>query len=365
MASWQGAYAVGLRIILDTPKTVVSNLNTTLHIVLLNVQKPSQLRGSKMSSSASTEAILEIVKSMQTSRMVTYSQMSSIAFLIYDIIIMFHKEVEYVWKSAWSFPKMLYLFARYYALLYVIHMFVVNNIVGLPIKAQFCKTWYLAKVLLGEILFTTVVNVILVMRLNAMYGKKVKVLAFLVFLVIVEFALELFCSFVSAKKASETTFTAPFGLPWPGCFSRPNVMFTLTTWIPTTLIATIFFVMTMAKLFEDGRWRPSRMRTMSQVSPLLVSFFRDGAVFFFLIFPVLVASTVMYVLGTGILGEILGCWLICVYSFAACRLIINLREAAARGNASTSLQKSMSLSTWQGHIVSPERSGSTMELTSQ
>ncbi|PBK59728.1 hypothetical protein ARMSODRAFT_772125 [Armillaria solidipes] len=76
---------------------------------------------------------------------------------------------------------------------------------------------------------------------------------------------------------------------------------------------------------------------------------------------VLVASTVMNVLGTGILGEILSCWLISVYSFAACRLIINLREAAARGNASTSLQDSMSLATWQGCLVFPDRSGSTTE----
>ncbi|PBK59729.1 hypothetical protein ARMSODRAFT_982812 [Armillaria solidipes] len=219
-------------------------------------------------SSTSQEAILEIIKSMQTSQTVTYFQMSSIAFLIYDIIIMLHKEVKYVWKSAWSFPKILYLFARYYAPLYIIHMFVAARHGFGP--------------RLGEILFTTIVNIILVMRLNAMYGKKVKV----------EFALELYCSLVSAKKAHETTFTAPLGLPWPGCFARPNVIFALTAWIPTTLIASsdahasdptaIFFIMTMAKLFEDGRWRPSQLKTMSQVSPLLVSFFRDGAVFFFL-----------------------------------------------------------------------------------
>ncbi|SJL07979.1 uncharacterized protein ARMOST_11338 [Armillaria ostoyae] len=153
-------------------------------------------------SSTSQEAILEIIKSMQTSQTVTYFQMSSIAFLIYDIIIMLHKEVKYVWKSAWSFPKILYLFARYYAPLYIIHMFVVYNIIGLSVKLcvslfktrirvceifpSSCQTWFWAKVLLGEILFTTIVNIILVMRLNAMYGKKVKVLVFLVFLVIGE-----------------------------------------------------------------------------------------------------------------------------------------------------------------------------------
>ncbi|KAK0187627.1 hypothetical protein F5146DRAFT_1206563 [Armillaria mellea] len=278
-------------------------------------------------SSTSQEANLEIIKSMETTQTVTYFQISCIAFLVYDILIMLHKEVKYVWKSAWSFPKILYLFTRYYAPLYIIHMFVVYNIIGLPVKLCI-STWFWAKVLLGDILFTTVVNIILVMRLNAMYGKKVKVFAFLIILTVIEFALELSCSLISAKRAHETTFTAPLGLPWPGCFARPNVLFTLTAWIPTTLIATIFFLMTMVKLFEDGRRRPAQLRTMSQVSPILVSFFRDGAVFFFLIFAVLVASTVMNVLGTGMLGEILGSWLICVYSFAACRLIINLREAA-------------------------------------
>ncbi|PBK58681.1 hypothetical protein ARMSODRAFT_1028048 [Armillaria solidipes] len=209
-------------------------------------------------SSASPEVILETIKSMQISRTITYWQMSSIAFLIYDIIIMLPKEVsdfyfctideilnvhetkkvEYIWKHAWTFLKMMYLFARYYGPLYIIQVFVVYNIIGLPIKVQFCQRWFWAKILLGEILFTTVINIILIMRLNAMYGKKLKVLVFLVFLVIVEFVLELYCSLVSAKKAYETTFTAPLGLPWPGCFARPNVMFTLTAWsVLSTLIS--------------------------------------------------------------------------------------------------------------------------------
>ncbi|KAK0474453.1 hypothetical protein EDD18DRAFT_1339267 [Armillaria luteobubalina] len=315
--------------------------------------------------------------------------MSSIAFLIYDIIITLHKEVPDLYfctidetlNARMDLPENdVSIRQILWSIVYHLPEVVLGQDFVRVVLPVHTKLSWLYR--LGEILFATVVNVILVMRLNAMYRKNVKVLVFLVFLVVVEFVLELYCSLVSANKSYETTFSAPLGLPWPGCFAKPNVVFTLTAWIPTTLIASrpvsacllasvpgsdaagtisIFFLMTMAKLFEDGRSKLSQIRIMSQVSPRLVSFFQDGGVFFFLIFAVLVASTVMNVLATGILGEILGCWLIAVYSFAACRLTINLREAAEHGNASTCLRESMCLTTWQGNLVLPETSGSTTE----
>ncbi|PBK58687.1 hypothetical protein ARMSODRAFT_1028057 [Armillaria solidipes] len=105
------------------------------------------------------------------------------------------------------------------------------------------------------------------------------------------------------------------GLTFAGCLSSPpNIKLTLVSWcisiypvpvvsllkksrISASITSTIFFVMTMAKLFNDGQWRLSQLKSLNQLSPLLYSFFRDGAVFYFLIFAALVSEVIVVLLG--------------------------------------------------------------------
>ncbi|KAF8591654.1 hypothetical protein K439DRAFT_778639 [Ramaria rubella] len=44
-----------------------------------------------------------------------YSMVASLTFLVYDYLLNFDVELEFVWKLRWSFGKMLYLFNRYFA----------------------------------------------------------------------------------------------------------------------------------------------------------------------------------------------------------------------------------------------------------
>ncbi|KAH7906464.1 hypothetical protein BJ138DRAFT_1117543 [Hygrophoropsis aurantiaca] len=236
---------------------------------------------------------------------------SAIAFLIYDIALKFDKEVEYVWKARWSIPKVLFIFGRYYGLLFNIG---------------------------GEILFTTVVNVIIIMRLNAMY-QNFKVLVSLIVLLVCEFALELYITLIMAISTAENVITIPLDLPFPGCLSNPgdNRERTLICWIPTLIIATVFCLMTIAKLFEGGRWKLHRLRESRNFSPLIVSFIRDGALIFSLIFVILLASTIVTIVTNSELTNLPMPWLIAVYSFCASRLVLNPREVASRRHVVTAL----------------------------
>ncbi|PBK58691.1 hypothetical protein ARMSODRAFT_967519 [Armillaria solidipes] len=297
---------------------------------------------SNSSSDSSPAATMEaeiraLFQVMEQTRMTNYSLLASSMFLVYDIMLNLDKEVQYIWKSRRSFPNALYIFARYYSVFYNITMFPVGNIVGLSIQK-----WFYVNILAGDIFFTTVVNIILVMRLNAMYRSVKGLWHFL--LLKVTFTGELYgCikdSIVTAKEA----FLAPLGLPWPGCVSHTDVKLTLTSWIPCGIVATIFFFMTVTKVLQDGRWKLSQLKSMKRISPLLVSFVRDGAIFYFL-------CTFMVTLLNNGFAVFLNGWLIAIYSFAASRLILNLREAAYRGNVDTMFQQSLSLSTRQGQIV--------------
>ncbi|CAK5278913.1 unnamed protein product [Mycena citricolor] len=324
-------------------------------------------------SPAALEAALQLIFSeMEKTRTENYSQLSSIAFLLYDIIFRIDKEYEYVWKSRGSIVKYLYFFARYYGLLYNATIFVgmilrhsglelhdkyctlVTNIVGLsPSVCNFYWFWA------GDIIFTTVVNIILIMRINAMYMHSKKVLAFLISLLATEFGLELYSSIKSGITTAETVFSAPLGMPWPGCFAYPKVKFTLICWIPTAIIATIFFLMTLATMFRQNA---TNLRSMKRISPLFASFVGDGVIFFFLIFAILMSTMFMTLLFKNALANFLGGWLIAIYSFSACRLILNLREVSQRSLEDTVMLHSTAFN--ESTIRSPVfASGSTINAS--
>ncbi|KAJ7478582.1 hypothetical protein B0H11DRAFT_1278044 [Mycena galericulata] len=184
----------------------------------------------------------------------------------------------------------------------------------------------------GDIVFSTVVNIILSIRLNAMY-QKTTVLVFLL-TIFAAHKVELYVSVKAAISTEHAVFPAPVDI-WPGCVSNPDTHFTLISWIPTLVIQFIFFLLTIAKLFDDGRWKPSFLKEMATLSPLFVAFIRDGSVFFFLIFAIVLASALCSLLVKGPLLNMVQPWLTAIYSFSVSRLVLNIRELAHRGNMDT------------------------------
>ncbi|SJL07976.1 uncharacterized protein ARMOST_11335 [Armillaria ostoyae] len=75
---------------------------------------PSMIQGAQ---------ILALLQEMEQTKITNYSQLAAITFLVYDILLNFHKEVEYVWMTRLSFPNGLYIIARYYSALYSIAVF--------------------------------------------------------------------------------------------------------------------------------------------------------------------------------------------------------------------------------------------------
>ncbi|KAK6996781.1 hypothetical protein R3P38DRAFT_2565467 [Favolaschia claudopus] len=262
---------------------------------------------------------------MSETRITNYMQLSSIAFLIYDVFITFDKEYEYVWRSRWSLIKSLYFFARYYSILYNLSWMRV-----LRICFHSCAKWFWWVILGGDILFTTLVNIVLIIRIHAMYFRNGKVAHSTNYSrsnPLLQF--ELYASVKTAILTEKSVFAAPLGLPWPGCFAYPDTNITLFSWIPTATVGTIFFIMTLATLFRHG-WTLSDFKSMRRISPLLVSFVQDGVIFYFFVFAIVISDMLMVILFKSALSNLLGGWLIAVYSMVACRLVINIRETYQR-----------------------------------
>ncbi|KAG6371895.1 hypothetical protein JVT61DRAFT_8901 [Boletus reticuloceps] len=65
-----------------------------------------------------------------------YIAMSSICFLVYDILINLDKEVEYIWKARWTASKALFIFGRYYGLGFISASFAVSTTIGLSAEVH-------------------------------------------------------------------------------------------------------------------------------------------------------------------------------------------------------------------------------------
>ncbi|KAI6118769.1 hypothetical protein EDD16DRAFT_1707264 [Pisolithus croceorrhizus] len=291
---------------------------------------------------------------------------SCVAFLVYDILTNLDREVPLIWRYynnanndehlSWRgrarriLVQMLFVFGRYYALLYLVGWFTgtvffsrcllplngvpVNNYQGLSVPTSFadtdCFTSKAAKFSTtaalcelpsfatgpslayfvtsgGEILYTTLVNVILVIRLNAMYqisyGKEGlrRHQVFLASVVVLEFLAELIVCIITVTWIEKRVVAPPAGVPWQGCMlsADPNTALTLPGWAIAILVATIFLGLTLHLLYSSLRLRFGRFRDFTisnikkeirNIQPMTLTMIRDSVLFYFPMLGVLVAS---------------------------------------------------------------------------
>lgn len=276
---------------------------------------------------ATPEALKELFDAMGTSRDVSYFMLAAVVIPIYDILLNLSREIQHVWHAKLSLVKLLYFIARYYGLAFLI--FIVTAATLRSPSEKFCvaATWVTS--LAGPAVFTTTINIILTLRLHALYEQKRSVFIGLSVLVFAEFVLEVYSCI---KAGLETkSLSPPLGLPWTGCLyiPPPSARETLLAWISCLTVALIFFLMMVYKFAMMVKFRGRDARAFSSSTSLLTIFVRDGTFYFFLIFVmVLLCTTFINVTSLKARYQIPFAYMIAVYSIAGSNLILNLRSAA-------------------------------------
>ncbi|KAJ6597712.1 hypothetical protein DFH09DRAFT_1132489 [Mycena vulgaris] len=127
-------------------------------------------------------------------------QLAACIIVVYEFIFQFPNEVQLFWKRRWTFAKCLFIWSRYYALLFSIEARRSTFTLSVFIQDRASPTLYPRTLthLAGETFFKIqnpgaviqyiTPQVTLCLRLYAMYGRSKKLLAFLVTLVLGEFA---------------------------------------------------------------------------------------------------------------------------------------------------------------------------------
>lgn len=192
------------------------------------------------------------------------------------------------------------------------------------------------------------------------------VLLSLIILLICEFVAEITVTVVTAAIVSKGATVAPVGLPFPGCLTigPDTTKINLGAWIPCLLVATTFFAMTVSKflqmLNERGNRHLLNLKEARSVSPLITAFVRDGTIFYFMTFAIVLFCMIVNLTIKSALSTIGLPWIMAVYSVSASRLVLNVRSVATGMYGSSELEtESLTLTTlpW-----SATRSGSNSRI---
>ncbi|KAJ7489374.1 hypothetical protein FB451DRAFT_1553204, partial [Mycena latifolia] len=168
-------------------------------------------------SATDSNALTELFTAILQNRQNNYSNAAALTVLVYDIFLTLGDEVTYIWGARRSFPKTLYLFGRYYGVGYLTVLLSVGTNRNLTVTV--CKGYFWYYGFGGSVLFTSMVNVIFVLRIHALYNRGRKILVFLIFLFTCELTGELLITTVALKRTSQHASVNPPGIPLPGCLS--------------------------------------------------------------------------------------------------------------------------------------------------
>lgn len=320
-------------------------------------RSPGQSHFQFIMSATEEEELQALYDSLRQIRLVNYVTISCVALLVHDILTNLDREIPLIWRyyhntnyeehTSWrgrarrTLVQALFIFGRYYALFYLVGYFAVNNHQGFSVP--FCKVYYYYLTFGGEILYSALVNVILVIRLNAMYqifhGKEGlrKHQIFLASVVIIESLAEIIVCIISVSWIQKRVVEPPAGIPWPGCMlsEDPNVALTLPAWIISIIVATIFLGLTLHLLYSSMKWRFKHFRDITisnikeeiqNIQPMTRTLVRDSVLFYFPMFGILVASVPVTAIYRTALATVTAPIILALYSFCASRLIIHTRE---------------------------------------
>ncbi|KAJ3990912.1 hypothetical protein F5050DRAFT_1879218 [Lentinula boryana] len=264
---------------------------------------------------ASPNDLLPLFQAISSNQAAISSNIAALTVLLYDCLLTFDIEVKYIWKSQWTIPKLLYLFAKYYGL---------AHLCCVLINVCHETKW-------GHLYAESVVDVNLTgggtpcIRLYALYRSSK----------LGEFVAEfwgIYKSVMIQNSAPVVDFdSVEFIIPdikrlLPGCqfqeITSINFNFTLESYIPN-----LFVSGDSSFWFRSQDYNNSRITSSGN---MLQVFIKDGTIFFFLIFSTVLMAMIIVVV-QPILVAVSIPWIVGVYSFSGTKLILNLREVTDTG----------------------------------
>jgi len=277
---------------------------------------------------------------------IIYNTVAASMFIFWEHCITFNEEVDLIWRSKWNLVSLLCFVIRYMTLaIRVVELVFYTNVSGLihPSLSQ-CIAWLRFEAASGQILFFSV-EIVLIMRVFAFYGRNKLLLAGLITLFVCESCARIVILGITIPKIVIIPSPLSPNLHLGACLVEQVPALFSNYWVPGLIFESILFMLVAARFIQ------TKLHAEIDSPDVLIVFVRDGAWAFTLIFGVLLWSTLSFEL-TPVKGDVALTWLYSVLGFCGSRLILNLRGAAAERTALTddeglefALQKGSNLGT--------------------
>jgi len=237
---------------------------------------------------------------------------ASFAFLVWDWIIHLGDEVECIWWSKTNWMTWMYLFLRYFPIMVECSLVIISN-ANPPMSI--CTHWHIYQATCF-VLLTFGVEVVLVVRIYALYNRKKAVIIPVLVVWLIEAAAMILSMIFAVPRM---TFFGPCMI----AYAPPCIM---GYWMSATAFETILFILTLFRFFQ---FAPLHRKQ----GTLLHVFVRDGT------WAYAVTFVVMLVNGLAVnahvhtpLAGVCYQWAMAGFSCAGSHMLLNLRQYALRQN---------------------------------
>ncbi|KAI0270410.1 hypothetical protein BC834DRAFT_967211 [Gloeopeniophorella convolvens] len=243
---------------------------------------------------------------------VDLSSMAALTFLVWDILITLDEEVIAIWsKPYWFYSKWLFLFVRYFA----VAMQIALLFVGSRFAPRFdyaesdCVKWYVFQEA-GTQLLVAAVEIILMLRVHALYDRSRRIALLLIFLFVAE---NLVMSVTLARAAHHARFDT-------GCAVVHTPRGLAAFAVAFAAFESVLCGLTLAKF-------AAALRTGWARAPVLRRAVRDGTWAFALVFVTLCVNAGFF-LGkhNSPRAALAFPWLLSVEAAAGARVVLGLAE---------------------------------------
>ncbi|QRW12631.1 hypothetical protein RhiLY_11630 [Ceratobasidium sp. AG-Ba] len=191
--------------------------------------------------------------------------------MIYDHILTFPDEVEYVWKAEKSPAICMFLLVRYITpIVLTIDIYDKGGISSYTSHA-FCITWHFTEAVWYVCAFG-IIHALVAMRVIAIWGRPRWIVILLGSLWLIYFATT---STIVFKAATSKSYTIHYEPLLKLCYLEV-APFLWTCWIPPLTLEAVLFALSCVQAFRAGEY--------ARGTPIFYVLFRDGALHFMVIF---------------------------------------------------------------------------------
>jgi len=252
---------------------------------------------------------------------IIYNTIAVAAILLWDLLITFSDEVQYIWKYKISLVNILYIIIRYVSL--------GNMVVGIIFETDLvhpdaggCKGWIWSRAL-SWIVVSLCSETLFVVRVFAFYSDNLWLRVSLLITFICEVTSYLVIICIGVPKVVTFTNPLPPHLQIGSCIIEEEPVLLSAAWIPVLIFQSVLFGLIVSKFLL----KHVKNRRDINIPRLLVVFMRDGIWAYGINFSAWLFAVIGYRSRGVAISNIAVIWCFAVVSFSSSRLVLNLRSA--------------------------------------